>query len=140
MLDAFDVLVFDIQDVGARFYTYLYSLSYAMEACARGGKEVVVLDRVNPLGGVKRTGTILDLRFSSFVGDYELPTQYALTIGEYGPLCEGLPAPGCEAHGGAPGRVAPGDVPGRYGPALGCPFAQLPRFGRFPVLYGYLHF
>lgn len=83
MLDAFDVLVFDIQDVGARFYTYLYSLSYAMEACARGGKEVVVLDRVNPLGGVKRTGTILDLRFSSFVGDYELPTQYALTIGEY---------------------------------------------------------
>ena len=83
MLDAFDVLVFDIQDVGARFYTYLYSLSYAMEACARGGKRMVVLDRVNPLGGVKRSGTILDTRFSSFVGDYELPTQYALTIGEY---------------------------------------------------------
>ena len=69
MLDAFDVLVFDIQDVGARFYTYLYSLSYAIaSACRRGRKEVVVLDRVNPLGGVKRTGTILDLRFSSFVG------------------------------------------------------------------------
>ena len=83
MLDAFDVLVFDIQDVGARFYTYLYSLSYAMEACARAGKDMVVLDRVNPLGGCKRTGTILDRRFASFVGDYELPTQYALTIGEY---------------------------------------------------------
>ena len=83
MLDAFDVLVFDIQDVGARFYTYLYSLAYAMEACARGGKEMVVLDRVNPLGGLKRTGTILDTRFASFVGDYELPTQYGLTIGEY---------------------------------------------------------
>ena len=83
MLDAFDVLIFDIQDVGARFYTYLYSLSYAMEACARGGKRMIVLDRVNPLGGVKRSGTILDTRFSSFVGDYELPTQYALTIGEY---------------------------------------------------------
>lgn len=83
MLDAFDVLVFDIQDVGARFYTYLYSLSYAMEACARAGKPVVVLDRINPLGGVKRSGTVLDPRFSSFVGGYELPTRYGLTIGEY---------------------------------------------------------
>lgn len=83
MLDAFDVFVFDIQDVGVRFYTYLYSLSYAMEACAKAGKPVVVLDRINPIGGVKRTGTILDLRFRSFVGDYELPTQTGLTIGEY---------------------------------------------------------
>ena len=49
MLAAFDVLVFDIQDVGARFYTYLYSLAYAMEACARAGKSMVVLDRVNPV-------------------------------------------------------------------------------------------
>ena len=83
MLDAFDVLVFDIQDVGARFYTYLYSLAYALEACARAGKTMVVLDRVNPIGGEKLSGTVLDTRFSSFVGDYELPTQYALTIGEY---------------------------------------------------------
>ena len=83
MLDAFDVLVFDMQDVGARFYTYLYSLSYAMEACAKAGKPVVVLDRVNPLGGVKRAGTVLEPRFASFVGDYELPTQTGLTIGEY---------------------------------------------------------
>ena len=83
MLDAFDVLVFDIQDVGARFYTYLYSLSYAMEECARAGKTVLVLDRINPIGGIRRGGTILDLRFRSFVGDYELPTQTGLTIGEY---------------------------------------------------------
>ncbi len=83
MLDAFDALVFDIQDVGVRFYTYLYSLSYAMEACAKAGKPVVVLDRANPIGGVKRCGTILDLSFRSFVGDYELPTQYGMTIGEY---------------------------------------------------------
>jgi uncharacterized protein YbbC (DUF1343 family) len=83
MLDAFDVLVFDIQDVGARFYTYLYSLSYAMEECAGAGKSMLVLDRVNPIGGVKRCGTILDLNYRSFVGDYELPTQYGLTIGEY---------------------------------------------------------
>ena len=83
MLDTFDVLVFDIQDVGARFYTYLYSLSYAMEECAKAGKTVLVLDRINPISGVRRGGTILDLRFRSFVGDYELPTQTGLTIGEY---------------------------------------------------------
>ena len=83
MLDAFDVLVFDMQDVGARFYTYLYSLSYAMEACSRAGKSMIVLDRINPLGGVKTGGTVLDPAFASFVGDYELPTQYGLTIGEY---------------------------------------------------------
>ena len=82
MLDAFDVLVFDIQDVGARFYTYLYSLGYAMEACNRAGKSMVVLDRLNPIGGVKTGGTILNPAFKSFVGDYELPTQYGLTIGE----------------------------------------------------------
>ena len=83
MLDTFDVLVFDIQDVGARFYTYLYSLSYAMEECAKAGKTVLVLDRINPIGGIRRGGTILDLKFRSFVGDYELPTQTGLTIGEY---------------------------------------------------------
>lgn len=83
MLDAFDTLVFDIQDVGARFYTYLYSLAYAMEACTRAHKRMVVLDRVDPLGGLKRQGTVLDRAFASFVGDYELPTRYGLTIGEY---------------------------------------------------------
>lgn len=83
MLDAFDVLVFDMQDVGVRFYTYLYSLSYAMEACAEAGKPIVVLDRLNPLGGEVLWGTVLDTRFSSFVGNYALPSRYALTIGEY---------------------------------------------------------
>jgi len=82
MLDAFDVLVFDIQDVGARFYTYMYSMAYALEACNRAGKAMIVLDRVNPLGGVKTCGTIHNRRFSSFVGDYEIPTQHGLTIGE----------------------------------------------------------
>ena len=89
MLDAFDVLVFDIQDVGARFYTYLYSLGYAMEACARKGKSVMVLDRVNPIGGTRLEGTVLDPKFSSFVGDYELPTRYGLTIGEFARYLKG---------------------------------------------------
>lgn len=82
MLSAFDVLIFDIQDVGARFYTYMYSMAYAMEACNRSGKSMAVLDRVNPLGGVRMCGTVLDSRFASFVGDFELPTRYALTMGE----------------------------------------------------------
>ena len=82
MLDAFDVLVFDIQDVGARFYTYIYSMAYAMESCASAGKSVVILDRINPLGGLVRSGTVLEDGFSSFVGDYALPTRYGLTEGE----------------------------------------------------------
>ena len=83
MLAQFDVLVFDMQDVGARFYTYLYALSYAMEECARAGKPVVVLDRVNLLGGEQVEGTVLDTAFASYVGMYPLPTRYGLTIGEY---------------------------------------------------------
>ncbi len=83
MLETFDVLVFDMQDVGVRFYTYLYSLSYAMEACAQAGKPIVVLDRINPVGGMRVEGTILDERFHSFVGEYALPSRTGLTIGEY---------------------------------------------------------
>lgn len=83
MLDCFDVFVFDMQDVGARFYTYLYSLSFAMEDCARAGKPVVVLDRPNPQGGLTVAGTLLDERVKSFVGEYAMPTRYGLTIGEY---------------------------------------------------------
>lgn len=83
MLDAFDVFVFDMQDVGARFYTYMYSLSFAMEACAAAGKPVIVLDRINPIGGETVQGTLLDERFSSFVGEYAMPSRHGLTIGEY---------------------------------------------------------
>lgn len=82
MLENIDILVFDIQDVGVRFYTYMYSLAYAMESCAAAGKPVIVLDRINPIGGVKREGTILDMKFSSFVGSFELPSRTGLTIGE----------------------------------------------------------
>ena len=83
MLDTFDVFCFDMQDVGARFYTYLYALSFAMEECAKAGKAVVVFDRVNPLGGERVEGTVLDTRFSSYVGMYPLPTRYGMTMGEY---------------------------------------------------------
>lgn len=83
MMNEIDVMVIDLQDVGARFYTYLYSMANAMIACAKNGKPVVVLDRVNPLGGNVVQGTLLDEKFHSFVGEYAVPTRYALTIGEF---------------------------------------------------------
>lgn len=81
MLENVDVLCIDIQDVGARFYTYIYTMAYAMEACKEYGKTFVVFDRPNPIGG-KVEGTILEQRFSSFVGMYEIITRHGMTIGE----------------------------------------------------------
>lgn len=82
IMNDIDVIVFDIQDVGARFYTFLYTLSYAMEDAKKYDKEVVVLDRINPLGG-KVEGTVLNMNFRSFVGRFPIATRYGLTIGEY---------------------------------------------------------
>lgn len=84
MLENVDVLVFDMQDVGARYYTYLYAMCYCMESCAKFGKPMVVLDRPNPLGGVVVEGVTLDERFPSGVGEYAVPVRYGLTIGEFG--------------------------------------------------------
>ncbi|HHW71254.1 MAG TPA: DUF1343 domain-containing protein [Clostridiales bacterium] len=86
MLKDIDVLVFDIQDVGARYYTYIYTMAYAMESAAELGKRFIVLDRPNPLGGIKLEGNILDTEFSSFVGMYPIPVRYGLTIGELAKL------------------------------------------------------
>lgn len=83
MADKFDTMVFDMQDVGARFYTYQYSLSLSMAVCARLGKSVVVLDRVNPIGGADTEGTVLDEQLHSFVGEYAIPTRTGFTIGEF---------------------------------------------------------
>lgn len=82
ILEPLDALVYDIQDVGARYYTYVYTLSYAMEDCAAAGKPLVILDRINPVGG-KMEGTVLERPFSSFVGRYPIPSRYGLTVGEF---------------------------------------------------------
>ena len=82
VLEDVDILAFDIQDVGSRFYTYLYTMAYAMEACAQNGKTCVVFDRPNPLNGVTVEGNILDLSCKSFIGLYPIPQRYGLTIGE----------------------------------------------------------
>ena len=78
-----DVIAYDMQDVGARFYTYIYTLTAVMEAAAKYGKKVVVLDRYNPLGLLKLEGALLDEKFTSGVGKYGLPARYAMTVGEF---------------------------------------------------------
>lgn len=83
MLDGIDMVVYDIQDVGMRYYTYIYTMLYAMEDCAARGIEFAVLDRVNPLGGEIVEGNILEESCKSFVGDYEMCTRYGLTPGEF---------------------------------------------------------
>ncbi|MFT4071402.1 MAG: DUF1343 domain-containing protein [Dysgonamonadaceae bacterium] len=82
-----DFVVFDIQDVGARFYTYISTLHYVMEACAQNGVRVVVLDRPNPNDVID--GPVLDLKFRSFVGLDPLPVLYGLTIGELACMMNG---------------------------------------------------
>lgn len=82
MLEDVDVMVVDIQDIGSRYYTYVYTMSYCMEAAAQLGKEVVVLDRPNPLGGVTVEGNILNRPLTSFVGRYPIPTRHGMTPGE----------------------------------------------------------
>ncbi|MCB0820165.1 MAG: DUF1343 domain-containing protein [Bacteroidetes bacterium] len=83
-----DVLVFDIQDVGARFYTYISTMSYVMEACAEQGKEVIILDRPNPNGHYV-DGPVLDPKFSSFVGLHPVPVVHGMTVGEYAQMVNG---------------------------------------------------
>lgn len=82
MLEDIDVVVFDIQDIGARFYTYPSTMGEAMQAAAENGKEFIVLDRPNPINGVDVAGPMLDAGKESFVGFHHLPVRHGLTIGE----------------------------------------------------------
>lgn len=82
MAENVDTFLYDIQDVGVRFYTYMWTLSHVMEAAKEMGKRVVVLDRPNPLGGLRMEGGLLDERYESLVGRWAIPLRYGLTIGE----------------------------------------------------------
>ena len=82
-----DILVFDLQDVGCRFYTYISTLHYVMEACAENNKPLLVLDRPNPNDYVD--GPVLEDKFKSFVGMHNVPVVYGLTIGEYATMING---------------------------------------------------
>jgi len=87
-LSGIDLVVFDIQDVGARFYTYISTLHYIMEACAENGISLLVLDRPNP-NGHYIDGPVLETEFTSFVGMHPVPVVYGMTIGEYGRMING---------------------------------------------------
>jgi uncharacterized protein YbbC (DUF1343 family) len=89
MLINVDVLIYDIQDVGVRFYTYISTLTKVMESAAENNIPVVVLDRPNPIGGDRIEGPLLDLQFKSFVGPHAIPIRYGLTSGELARLING---------------------------------------------------
>jgi uncharacterized protein YbbC (DUF1343 family) len=82
MLDGIDTLLIDLQDAGTRVYTFIYTMSYCLEAAKRHGKKVYILDRPNPLNGVSVEGNCLSSDCASFVGRYPIPMRHALTIGE----------------------------------------------------------
>lgn len=86
MLKNIDVLLFDIHDVGTRFYTYIYTMAYAMEAAKENDIPFIVLDRPNPQGGIKVEGPVLDPNYSSFVGRYPIPLIHGMTAGELAKL------------------------------------------------------
>ncbi|MBP9186197.1 MAG: DUF1343 domain-containing protein [Bacteroidia bacterium] len=88
MMKKVDVIIFDIQDVGARFYTYISTLHYVMEACAENKKLLIVLDRPNP-NGYYVDGPVLDMKFKSFVGMHPVPVVHGMTVGEYATMING---------------------------------------------------
>lgn len=83
-----EIIIFDIQDVGARFYTYISTLHYVMEACAENKKQLIILDRPNP-NGFYVDGPVLEKEFSSFVGMHPVPIVHGMTIGEYAQMING---------------------------------------------------
>ncbi|QOG91160.1 DUF1343 domain-containing protein [Flavobacterium columnare] len=87
-LDGIEVMVFDLQDVGVRFYTYISSLHYVMEACAENNIPLLVLDRPNPNGNII-DGPVLETEFKNFVGMHPVPVLYGMTIGEYANMING---------------------------------------------------
>lgn len=86
MLSGIDTIVFDLQDVGCRVYTFIYTMANAMRACASNNKEFIVLDRPNPIGGESVEGNCLEKGNESFVGQYPIPMRHGLTIGELAQL------------------------------------------------------
>ena len=97
LMSEVDIAVYDIQDVGARFYTYLCNLTQLMRACKEAKKPLVVLDRPNPIGNTLTESFLLDeSRFSSFIGEFSIPTRYGLTVGEYASYVNAEKGIGCD--------------------------------------------
>jgi uncharacterized protein YbbC (DUF1343 family) len=98
MLDGIDALVFDLQDIGARFYTYITTMAYAMEAAARKGIAFYVLDRPNPLTGLSVQGPPMDKDLRSFTGYFPLPVRHGMTVGELAQMFNNENRIGAELH------------------------------------------
>ena len=96
MLEEVDVLVCDLQDVGCRIYTFVYSIANCMRAAARLGKKVIVCDRPNPIGGVEVEGNVLEPEFASFVGQFPIPTRHGMTAAELAGMFRGVWGLDCE--------------------------------------------
>jgi len=96
MLEGLDALLFDLQDVGVRVYTFVWTMALAMEACAEAGIRFVVLDRPNPLGGVVMEGAVLRPEYASFVGLHPVPLRHGLTAGELARWLNERRGIGCE--------------------------------------------
>jgi uncharacterized protein YbbC (DUF1343 family) len=111
MLEDIDLLLVDLQDVGTRVYTFEWTTALALEACAAAGKEVVVLDRPNPIGGQLLEGNLIRPGYTSFVGLYPVPMRHALTLGELAALVN--------ARLGSDSRPRP--RPRQDGPGVQCP-------------------
>lgn len=89
MLEGVDVLIYDLQDVGVRFYTFISTMGLAMEAASELGKQFIVLDRPNPINGVTIEGPIIEKQYFSFVGQYPIPVRYGMTPGEMAWMIKG---------------------------------------------------
>jgi uncharacterized protein YbbC (DUF1343 family) len=96
MLENVDVMVFDMQDVGCRIYTFIYTLANCMRAAKKYGKRVVVCDRPNPITGEHVAGNVLEAEFASFVGQFPIPTRHGMTVGELARLFNQEFGIGCE--------------------------------------------
>lgn len=98
MLEGLDALVFDIQDIGARYYTYVWTMALSLRAAADAGLRFVVLDRPNPIGGTAVQGNVLDTAFATFVGLYPVPMRHGFTTGELARWLNGEFALGADLH------------------------------------------
>ncbi|WP_020588993.1 exo-beta-N-acetylmuramidase NamZ family protein [Desulfobacter curvatus] len=96
MFTPIDTLVIDIQDVGTRVYTFIYTISYCLETAAKLDKSVVVLDRPNPVGGLQVEGNILEAEYASFVGRYPIPMRHGMTVGEMSAYINTTQKIGCD--------------------------------------------
>jgi uncharacterized protein YbbC (DUF1343 family) len=96
MIEDVDVLLYDLQDVGTRVYTFIYTMAYCMQACAEYGKRMLVLDRPNPINGVQVEGNRLNTEYRSFVGLYPVPMRHGMTVGELALLFNSEFCIGCD--------------------------------------------